>query len=163
MITWGMSATAQTKTFTTDDLDYALDLPSASWRPVSRLDVHQHMEFVNGDDYSDGYLRLRKRLVAAGTIADELFRYDEKWELQRLSGYVVCSNGNGNGAGLDGHLRARVFSYEYIDGGMNMDGRIYYLKLDNRTYYVLHFTIASGKLQGFRNQMDSIARSFRMK
>lgn len=55
MITWGMSATAQTKTFTRDDLDYALDLPSASWRAVSRLDVHQHMEFVNGDDYSDGY------------------------------------------------------------------------------------------------------------
>lgn len=100
-------ATAQTQTFTREGVDYVLDLPSATWRPVSRLDVHEHMEFVNGDNYSDGYLRLRKRLVAAGTTADELFRYDEKWELQRLPGYVVCSNGDGTD--LNGNLRAGVF------------------------------------------------------
>lgn len=152
---------AQTQTFTRDSLDYTLDLPSPSWRPVSRLDVHEHIDFVNGDNYSDGYLRLRKRLVAAGTTADELFRHDEKWELQRLPGYVVCRNGNGTD--LKGHLSARAFSYEYVSGGANTEGRIYYLQVDNRTYYVLHFTIASNKLQGFREQMDSIARSFRMK
>lgn len=156
-----MGAIAQTRTFAKEGVDYVLVLPSATWRPVSRLDVHEHMEFVNGDNYSDGYLRLRKRLVAAGTTADELFRYQEKWELQRLPGYVVCSNGEGTD--LKGNLRARAFSYEYVDGGKNMEGRIYYLQVDNRTYYVLHFTIESNKLQGFREQMDSIAGSFRMK
>lgn len=161
IVSVNITGTAQTQTFTREGIDYVLDLPSISWRPVSRLDVHEHMEFVNGDDYSDGYLRLRKRLVAAGTTADELFRHDEKWELQRLPGFVVCRNGNGSD--LKGHLRARAFSYEFVSGGANMEGRIYYIQVDNRTYYILHFTVASKKFQGLAAQMDSIARSFRMK
>jgi hypothetical protein len=36
--------------------------------------------------------------------------------------------------------------------GNAMDGRIYFLQVDNRTFYVLHFTVASQKLQGFREQ-----------
>ena len=64
LIAFGISATAQDQTFTRDGLDYALELPSALWRAVSRLDVHEHFEFINGDDYSNGYLRLRKQFVA---------------------------------------------------------------------------------------------------
>lgn len=156
-----MTTTAQPQTFTRDGLDYALDLPSPLWRAVSRVDVHEHFEFINGDDYSNGYLRLRKKFVAAGTVPEDIFREDEKWELQRLPGYVVCSNGKG--ADLNGHLRGTVFSYEYVNRGRNMDGRIYYLQLDNRTFYALHFTVASDKLRSLRDQMDSIARSFRLK
>lgn len=44
-----------------------------------------------------------------------------------------------------------------------MDGRIYFLRVDSRTFYVLHFTIASEKLPTLREQMDSIAGSFRLK
>ena len=44
-----------------------------------------------------------------------------------------------------------------------MDGRIYYLRLDSRTFYILHFTVASEKLLSLRDQMDSIAKSFRLK
>jgi hypothetical protein len=156
-----MSTTAQTQTFTRDSLDYTLELPSPSWRAISRVDVHEHFEFVNGNDYSNGYLRVRKKFVTADTTAEELFRFDEKWELQKLPSYVACSNGNGTD--LNGYSRARVFSYEYVHAGMNMDGRIYYLQVDNRTYYVLHFTIASDKLQAVRDQIDSVVRSFRLK
>jgi hypothetical protein len=156
-----VSATAQTQTFTKDGLEYAIDFPSPSWGPISRVDVHEHFEFVNGDDYGNGYLRLRKKLVEAGTVAEEIFREDEKWELQRLPGYVVCSDGMGTL--VEGHVRGTVFSYEYVNRGMSMDGRIYYLKLDNRTFYVLHFTVTSAKLRSLRGQMDSIARSFRLK
>jgi len=56
-----------------------------------------------------------------------------------------------------------VFSYEFVNQGRNMDGRIYYLRLDSRTFYILHFTVASQKLPSLRDQMDSIARSFRLK
>jgi hypothetical protein len=156
-----MTTTAQLQTFTGDGLDYALDLPSPLWRAVARVDVHEHFEFINGDDYSNGYLRLRKKFVALGTLPDDIFREDEKWELQRLPGYVVCSNGMGTD--FYGRLRGKVFSYEYVNRGMNMDGRIYYLQLDNRTFYALHFTVASERLQGLRDQMDSIARSFHLK
>ncbi|MCM3871994.1 MAG: hypothetical protein ND895_15020 [Pyrinomonadaceae bacterium] len=161
IISLTVTAIAQIQPFTKDELDYALDLPSPSWRAISRLDVHDHMEFVYGDDYSNGYLRLRKKFVSAGTGAEVQFRHDEQWELRSLPGYVVCSDGRGTE--FEGHLRGTVFSYEYINRGRNMDGRIYYLQLDNRTFYVLHFTVASDKLRGLRSQMDSIVKSFRLK
>ena len=87
-----MTTTAQPQTFTRDGLDYALDLPSPLRRAVSRFDVHDHFEFIYDHDYSNGYLRLRKKFVVAGTVPEDIFREDEKWELQRLPGYVVCSN-----------------------------------------------------------------------
>ena len=161
IVSLSMTSTAQTQTFTRSGLDYELDLPSSAWRAVSRLDVHDHMEFIYGDEPTNGYFRLRKKLVAAGTTTVDLFAHDEKWELQSLPGYVVCSDGRGTE--IDGILKGTVFSYEYINKGRNMDGRIYYLQLDNRTFYALHFTVVSDKLQNLRDQMDSIARSFRLK
>lgn len=157
----GTSAAAQNKTFTRAGLEYVLDLPSPQWRAVARVDVHKHFEFINGNDYSNGYLRLRKKLVAPGTGTENILAEDEKWELRKLPGYVACSSGKGTD--FTGHLRGTFFSYEYVDGGSAMDGRIYYLQVDNRTFYVLHFTVASQKLHGLREQMDSIARSFRLK
>lgn len=154
-------ATAQPQTFTRDSLDYALDLPTPSWKAVPRVDLHEHFEFINGDRQSNGYLRLRKKFVGQGTVAEDIFREDEKWELQKLPGYIVCTDGRGNE--FSGRLRGKVFSYEYVNQGMNMEGRIYYLQLDNRTFYVLHFTVAPDKLKSLREQMDFIAQSFRLK
>ena len=155
------NADAQTQTFSREGVEYVLDLPSPSWRAVSRVDVHEHLEFVNGDDYNNGYLRLRKKVVKPDTTSEDLFREAEKWELQKLTGYVVCSGGKGTE--FNGQLKGAVFSYEFVNQGRNMDGRIYYLRLDNRTFYTLHFTVASEKLPSLRDQMDSIARSFRLK
>ena len=156
-----LSVTAQNRTFTSNGLDYVLELPSASWEAVTRLDVHEHVEFIYERDYNNGYLRLRKKFVDAGTGAADLFRVDEKWELQRLPSYVACSDGRSTD--FTGRLTGTVFAYEYVSKGRNMDGRIYYLQLDNHTFYVLHFTVASANLQHLRAQMDSIARSFHMK
>ena len=155
------STNAQTQTFTRPGVEYVLDLPSPSWRAVSRVDVHEHLEFVNGEDYSNGYLRLRKQLVKPDTTSEDLFSEAEKWELQKLPGYVACSGGKG--AEFNGHLKGTVFSYEFANHGKNMDGRIYFLRLDSHTVYTLHFTVASEKLPSLRDQMDSIARSFRLK
>ncbi len=155
------TAQGQTVTFTRDDIDYVLELPSPRWRPVSRFDLHSHIEFVYGDDYKDGYLRLRKRVVTAGTSPESLFHHDERWELQSLPGYVVCSNGDG--AKLEGRLSSTAFAYEYVNQGRAMDGRIYYLQANSRLFYVLHFTVASDKLSGLRKEMDVIAGSFRLK
>lgn len=161
IIPFSTHADAQTQTFTREGVEYVLDLPSPSWRAVSRVDVHEHLEFVNGDDYNNGYLRLRKKLVTTDTTSEDLFREAEKWELQKLPGYVVCSGGKGTE--FNGQLKGTVFSYEFVKQGRNMDGRIYFLRLDNRTFYVLYFTVASEKLPSLRDQMDSIARSFRLK
>lgn len=161
IISWSTNAAAQTQTFSREGVEYVLDLPSSSWRAVSRVDVHEHLEFVNGADYNNGYLRLRKKTVTPDTTSENLFSEAEKWELQKLPGYVVCSGGKGTE--FNGKLKGTVFSYEFVNQGKNMDGRIYYLRLDSRTFYVLHFTVASEKLPSLRDQMDSIAGSFRLK
>jgi hypothetical protein len=148
---------SQTRQFSKDDIEYMFDLPSPTWQVVSRLDVHDHPEFINGNDASDGYLRLRKIVVNQPTTASELFRQQETWELQRLPGYVVCSECDGV------RLPGTVFSYEYVNGGRAMYGRIYYLQIDSRAFYSLHFTVARDRLSAINEDMDSIARSFHLK
>lgn len=150
----------QTRRFTRDDIEYELDLPSSAWRVISRLDVHDHLEFVNGTDPANGYLQLRKMLVKQPASPTELFRQDEKWELQRLPGYVVCSECNG--VSFEGRLSGAIFSYEYVSGGRTMYGRIYYLQLNKLTFYSLRLTVARDKLDGVREEMDVIARSFQI-
>ncbi len=152
---------AQTLNFTKDDIEYTVELPSPAWHALSRLDVHDHVDFMYGADSANGYLRLTKKLVAAGVTPADLFRHDEKWELQSLSGYVVCSACTGEN--FEGNLKGAAFSYEYSSGGRPMAGRIYYLQLDNRTFYALHFTATAGKLNSLCSEMESIARTFRLK
>ncbi len=155
------TVTAQNTTFTKDGLEYVIEFPSPLWLAISRVDVHEHLEFTYGDDPKNGYLRLRKALVAAGTTPTDLFLKDEKWELRSLPGYIVCAECKGEE--FKGHLSGAAFSYEYVSAGRPMAGRIYYLQLDNRTFYALHFTLAQDRLRGLRSQMDSIAQSFRLK
>jgi len=104
---------------------------------------------------------LRKILVNQPTTASELFRQQETWELQRLPGYVVCSECDG--VRFNGRLLGAVFSYEYVNGGKAMYGRIYYLQIDSRAFYSLHFTVARDRLSAISEDMDSIARSFHLK
>jgi len=156
-----INASAQSWTFARDSVTYVIDLPSATWRVVPRVDVHEHVDFVNGKDEANGYLRVSNILVDVGTTATNLFQEDEKWNLQHLRGYVVC--GDCNGEAFRGHLSGATFAYEYTSRGRTMSGRVYYLEIDKRTFYALRFTVAQDKLRGMREQMDFIARSFRLK
>jgi hypothetical protein len=42
-------------------------------------------------------------------------------------------------------------------------GRVYYVRTDDQTVYILHFTGRKSILGSLRNQTDSIARSFKSK
>ena len=152
---------ASAQTFSREGVEFVIDFPSASWRSVTRVDVHEHVEFIDGTDARNGYLRLRKRVVASGATAASLFREDERLDLSRLPGYVVCSGGKGTE--FSGKLKGTWYSYEFVKDGTNMDGRLYYVQADSRTFYVLHFTVASEKMAVIGPEMDSIARSFRLK
>jgi hypothetical protein len=151
-------AQAQEQTYTNDNVEYTLELPSATWRVTSEPDnVHQHPEFINGDR-NDGHLRIRKEVVDAGTTAPQLARQDQDQKLRFLRGYV-----EGKEEKFVGRLSGVTISFEYTDGGKPMMGRIYYLQADNRTIYTLRFTGFRDKLSRIRNQTDSMARSFRLK
>lgn len=151
----------QTRQFTRDDVEYVLELPSPAWRVLSTVDVHEHPEFIYSDDPASGYLRLGKILVDKPTAASDLFKQEEKLRLQHLPGYVVCNDCAD--VTFKGRLNGAVFSYEYTTRGRTMYGRIYYLQVDQRTFYALRFTVARDKLPTIREQMDSIARSFYVK
>jgi hypothetical protein len=149
---------AQEQTYTPDDGEYALELPSAAWRAIAEPDgVHQHAEFIYGDRDS-GYLQIRKEVVDAGTTPSDLARREQDQKLRFRPGYV-----GGKEENFAGKLSGVTVSYEYTNGGRPMAGRVYYLQADNRTIYSLRFTGARDKLARIRNQTDSIARSFRVK
>lgn len=149
---------AQTRTFTSDGVEYTLELPSAAWRVVAEPDsAHQHAEFVYGDR-NDGHLRVRKEVVGANESVSELARRESDQKLRFLPGYV-----EGREENFAGRLKGIVVSYEFTSGGKPMLARTYYLRADNRTIYSLQFKGARDKLEKIRNQTDSIARSFHLK
>ena len=79
-------------------------------------------------------------------------------KLQFLPGYVAGKEENFSGA-----LRGGVFNYEFLRIGRNMSGRLYFLKADDTTVYVLRFTGERRQVKSLRNQTDSIARTFSIK
>ncbi|HKR02300.1 MAG TPA: hypothetical protein VJT09_16600 [Pyrinomonadaceae bacterium] len=146
------------QTFTSSNAEYTLELPSVRWRVIQEPDsLHEHAEFINGDR-NDGYLRVRKEVVEAGTSASDVSRRDQEQKLRFQTGYV-----EGKEDKFAGRLSGVTFGYEYTSGGKAMAGRIYYLQADSRTIYALRFTGLRDKLLLIRNQTDSIARSFQLK
>ncbi|HEY0375914.1 MAG TPA: hypothetical protein VGC87_03065 [Pyrinomonadaceae bacterium] len=151
------AATAQ-ETFSSANADYSLELPSARWKVTQEPDsLHEHAEFVYGDR-NDGYLKVRKEVVEAGTTAADIARRDQEQKLRFQTGYV-----EGKEEKFAGRMNGVTFGYEYTAGGKAMTGRVYYLQADNRTVYVLRFTGLRDKLLLIRNQTDNMARSFRLK
>ena len=153
------AATAQEqRPFTSETEEYALELPSSSWRAVPRPDGDRTpTEFVF-NDRMDGYLRMRREVVESDTKLSDFARAQSDTKLRFLPGFV-----GGKEERFAGRLSGLVSNYEYTSAGRAMAGRVYYLQADGRTVYVLHFTGLRDRLQRIQNQTDSIARSFRFK
>jgi hypothetical protein len=152
------AASAQEQPYTSETDEYSVELPSEVWKAVPRPDSeHRHVEFVNGVR-PDGYLRVRREVVAGDTKLQEFARAEADTHLRYKPGFVV-----GKDERFSGRLGGVVLNYEYTHGGKPMAGRVYYLQADGRTVYVLHFTGLRDKLQRIQNQTDAIARSFRLK
>jgi hypothetical protein len=154
----GAVASAQDEPYTKESEDFSVELPSGRWKAVTRPDgAHQHTEFIYGDR-TDGYLRIRKEVVEAGTKLADVARRDEDVKLRFMPGFV-----GGKQDTFAGRLNGIVTTYEYTQAGKNMSGRVYYLQADSRTVYALHFTGLRDRLQYIQNQTDAIARSFKTK
>src|SRR6266536_1036710 len=88
LVTGGQSAWAQAQTFSSDKVDYTLELPSQTWKVISEPDaVHQHVEFVNGDRL-EGYLEIRKEVLEGETTVADLAHRDQDQRLRYLPGFV---------------------------------------------------------------------------
>jgi hypothetical protein len=158
LITGSCAIAVAQESFTSNQIDYTLELPSSEWRVISEPDAaHEHSEFVYGDRL-DGYLQIRKEVVDAGTTPSDLAHRDRDQKFRFHPGFV-----EGKEEKFSGRLSGVTVSYEFIKTGKPMIGRIYYLQADNRTIYALRFTGLRDKLTRIRNQTDLIARSFRLK
>ena len=158
LLTLSFSLVSAQQLFTSDKIDYSIELPSNTWRVITEPDAaHEHVEFVYGDRL-DGYLQIRKEVVDAGTTPADVARRDRDQKFRFHPGFV-----EGKEESFSGRLSGVTVSYEFIKTGKPMIGRIYYLQADNRTVYALRFTGLRDKLARIRNQTDLIARSFKLK
>jgi hypothetical protein len=158
LVTGSCAIAAAQEAFTSNQIDYTLELPSSDWRAISEPDVaHEHAEFVYGDRL-DGYLQIRKEVVDAGMTPSDVAHRDRDQKFRFHPGFV-----EGKEEKFSGRLNGVTVSYEFIKTGKPMMGRIYYLQADNRTIYALRFTGLRDKLTRIRNQTDLIARSFKLK
>ena len=73
-----------------------------------------------------------------------------------LKGYMI-----GKDRPFEGRLSGTKYLYEYVKGGTSMAGLIYYLQGDDSFIYRLQFTGPLNSMWELREQMDSIAGSFR--
>ena len=148
------AAGAKTRTYEDERGGYALDLPSSSWRVV-QLDgiTHPRTEFVNGER-SAVLLRIRK--VYTHTSPSDPMARHQSGESLFLKGYMI-----GKDQPFEGRLSGTKYSYEYVKGGIPMAGLIYYLQGDDSFIYRLQFTGPLNSMWELREQMDSIAGSFR--
>lgn len=149
-----LTVSAQTSTFKDANVEYTFDLPESGWKQtVKPSEMSPNVEYVFGER-SAGHLEIRKLSVKADEMLSETIENEEQ-KLQFLPGFVAGKEENFNGA-----LQGKVFNYEFVRSGRNMNGRFYFLKAGDKIVYVLRFTGLSDKLKAIRNQTDSIARTF---
>lgn len=151
------SAFAQSETFADANVEYTFALPEANWKMTAKpSQTSPNVEYVY-DERQSGHLEIRKLAVKQDQTLSDLIR-DEEAKLQFLPGYVA-----GKEETFKGTLDGKVFNYEFVRAGRNMNGRFYFLKANETTVYVLRFVGIGDKLKSIRNQTDSIARTFDLK
>jgi len=152
------STFAQTSTFNDKNVEYTFDLPERIWKmTVKPTAATPTVEFVFGDRL-DGHLEIRKMSVKSNEMLSDVITREQEQKFQFKPGYIAGKEEN-----FSGNLKGKVFNWEYVQSGKNMSGRFYYLKADATTIYVLRFTGLRDKLRTIRNQVDSIARTFKIR
>jgi hypothetical protein len=148
---------AQESSFSDPNVDYAFVLPGPEWKLVIKPSATSpNVEYVR-TDRKEGYLEVRKLIVAKSAPLPDVMKSEEA-KLQFLPGYVAGKEENFSGA-----LRGSVFNYEFVRIGRNMSGRLYFLRSDDTTVFILRFTGERDRLKSIRNETDSIARTFSIK
>lgn len=138
--------------------EFTVELPSQTWKAVPHADgAHSRTEYIYGER-SDGFLQIRKEVLDSDAGLSALARAEQDTKLRYRPGFVA-----GKEERFAGRLNGIVSNYEFTSGGRPMAGRVYYLKAEGRTVYVLHFTGRSERLRRISNQTDAIARSLQPK
>lgn len=149
---------SQTGSFTYNNGNYALKLPSTKWRAIKVPGVaHDSTEFRYGDQ-GLVQMRIRGEIVDPGLTSEDLVQRRQQSDRVFLDGYV-----KGRVESFQGELSGTKYPYEYVTLGKPMARQIYYLEANDRFIYRVEFTGPPDELRGIGDQTDFIARSFRLR
>ncbi|MGH9767182.1 MAG: hypothetical protein ACREAB_07085 [Blastocatellia bacterium] len=154
-------AQSATEVFDDPDGKYTMNLP-AGWLGVVNTDGLGRKDVnIVYKVRENGALKVRLAEVAANTEPMDYAAKDEQDRIRFAPSYDKISvekflvGGNRSGA---------LLSYDYKNAaGQLFTGRVYYLRMDEKTIYVLQFTGRRNILGTLRSHTDQIARSFKLK
>lgn len=149
---------SQTRTYTAENLNYVLVLPSAQWRTVNVPGIARDSTQFRYDNGGAVRLRVRRELVNADVTVADLIQRQQALHRSSLTGYVKEKV-----EPVTGHLSGARYAYEYVKQGKLTARVIYYLEANNRVVYRLEFAGSPDLLKNISEQTDFIARSFRLK
>ncbi len=156
---FSVEALAQ-EVFEDPDGKYSISLPAGWLGIVNKDGLGRNEVNIVYKNRENGALKVRRIEEAEGKMEvmdyankdeSDRIRFQPKYDKLNLEKFVI-------GAGKSGAL----LSYDYFStSGQPFTGRIYYLRGDENTIYVLHFTGRKNILGTLRSHTDAIARSFK--
>jgi hypothetical protein len=154
-------ARSQTEVFEDPDGKYTLKLPDG-WLGVVNTDgLGRNDVNIVYKVRENGALKIRVAEVAADTEPVDYAAKDERERVRFAPGYDKISMEKFL---LGGNRIGALLSYDYKNAaGQPFAGRVYYLRMDEKTIYVLQFTGRRNILGTLRSHTDLIARSFKLK
>ena len=163
MILFVPTAFAQSSTEVFDDPEgkYSINLP-AGWLGVVNTDGLGRTDVnIVYKVRENGALKVRTAEVSAET---DLMAYAGKDEQDRVRFAPSYDKLSIEKFTINGQRSGVLLSYDYKNAqGQPFTGRVYYLKMDEKTVYVLQFTGRRNILGSLRSHTDLIARSFKLK
>lgn len=163
MLTAAFAANALAQeVFEDPDGKYSMNLPSGWLGIVNKDGLGRNEVNIVYKVRENGALKVRRIEDAEGKMdvmayatkdESDRVRFNPKYDKIALEKFLI-------GGGKTGAL----LSYDYFStSGQPFTGRIYYLRGDDNTIYVLQFTGRKNILGTLRSHTDSIARSFKIK
>jgi hypothetical protein len=160
---FGANAFAQSQTEVFDDPDgkYTMTLP-AGWLGVVNTDgLGRNDVNIVYKVRENGALKIRVAEVAQNTEPMDYAVQDERERIRFTPSYDKISMEKFL---LGGSRIGALLSYNYNNtAGQPFTGRVYYVRMDEKTIYVLQFTGRRNILGTLRSHTDQIARSFKLK
>ena len=148
----------QTRTYTAENLNYVLVLPSAHWRAINVPGIANDTTEFRYDNDGAVHFRIRRELVDADVTVTDLIQRQQTLHRSSLPGYVKEKV-----EPVAGRLSGARYAYEYVTDGKPTSRVIYYLEANNRIVYRLEFAGPPDLLRTLSGETDLIALSFRLK